>query len=307
MKTFSILTSDWRSLGLHVNRIQSAFLPAVILVSGLGIALPAIAGMKPTADIRLAQTQIPAPPMTSGSGTSTGTQYVVYVDGNDPILLAQVRQLQPDAFPTLLSGRSVIQAGRFNSYQNAQQQANTLANQGVGVDIAEVPATTISYTEPVPSAPNYTSGEPLPPLPSVPVPTTPGGMPASQVSAASPNVEFGQPPNFPQAAPTNGTPGAPMNVAPPASQPNQAVGPTTTFNQEAAPYYVVIPAAYQDLPGISSRLIQLGTPAAQVQNRTQPLGPHVAVGPFSDRSLANQWSNFFRDAGYRSSRVHFDR
>jgi hypothetical protein len=51
----------------------------------------------------------------------------------------------------------------------------------------------------------------------------------------------------------------------------------------------------------------LGTPADRVQMRTAPRGPHVAVGPFADRGLANQWSNFYRDAGLSSSRVFFQR
>jgi hypothetical protein len=75
----------------------------------------------------------------------------------------------------------------------------------------------------------------------------------------------------------------------------------------SAPYYVVIPTSSSNLQVVSAQIIQLGTPADRVQMRTAPRGPHVAVGPFADRGLANQWSNFYRDAGLSSSRVFFQR
>lgn len=298
MKTVPILTLGWRSLGQPKYPLKLAsklaLAPIASLSLLLGIAPQAVANPELLAQLAFP----PAPPAAPSASSTAGQQYIVYVDGSNPTVLAQVRQLQPDAFPTFHGGRSVIQTGRFNSYQNAQQQATILANQGLGADVAEVPAA-FSYASAVPSAPNYSGG--LPGLPVVPVPAAPGG-PSIQANAA-PGVEFGQPPGFPQALPASPS-GATLENGPPATAPSPTQAPSVANG--SAPYYVVIPGAANDLPNISSRVIQLGTPAAQVQNRTQPLGPHVAVGPFRDRGLANQWSNFFREAGYRSSRVHYD-
>ncbi|PSN18122.1 hypothetical protein C7271_14175 [filamentous cyanobacterium CCP5] len=298
MKTLPILTLGWRSLGQAANPGRLALAPLAGMTIFLGAA-PQVLG---ETEVRLAQvTMPPAPPVSAGYGNASGQQYIVYVDGSNPATLAQVRQIQPDAFPTFHSGRSIVQAGRFNSYQNAQQQASLLAGLGLGADVAEVPVA-YSYAQPVPSAPSYGGNSQLPALPVVPVPSTPTAPPIQ--ANAAPGVEFGQPPSFPQALPASPG-GATLENGPPAGVPS----PTPTApgaGNSSAPYYVVIPGASGDLPNISSRVIQLGTPAAQVQNRTQPLGPHVAVGPFRDRGLANEWSNFFREAGYRSSRVHYD-
>jgi hypothetical protein len=75
----------------------------------------------------------------------------------------------------------------------------------------------------------------------------------------------------------------------------------------SAPYYVVIPTDASNLGTLSSRVIQLGTPADRVQQRTEPRGPHVAIGPFADRGLANRWNDFYREAGLGNSRVFFER
>lgn len=233
---------------------------------------------------------VPAPSTYANVGGLPTEQYIVYLPSSDPGLLNQVRLLEPSAFVTTHQGQPVIQVGRYSYVQNAQQQVNTLSSQGLSAAIASVaPAAAIAPTYgQVPSPPpTYISASELPPLPVVAVPQN-AGVPA--VAAPVQNVPFGQ-------APVAATADMPP---PPATPPTTvAAAPTTA----GAPFYVVIPAPAQDLPTLTGQLIQLGTPADRVQPSQGGLGPHVAVGPFRDRGLAEQWSGYFRDAGFRASRV----
>ncbi|WP_223280048.1 hypothetical protein [Nostoc sp. PA-18-2419] len=77
-------------------------------------------------------------------------------------------------------------------------------------------------------------------------------------------------------------------------------------------YYVIIPTTLQDLPGIAAQIRQnlarfsqdLGR-SGGVLERTQPRGPHVAVGPFADRVQAQEWNKYLRNTGYRNARVYY--
>ncbi len=69
-------------------------------------------------------------------------------------------------------------------------------------------------------------------------------------------------------------------------------------------YYVVVPGS--NVQDIATQMTRLGAPAASVQIRQQPRGPHVALGPFSDRRLANQWNAYFRGNGL-DARVYYGR
>jgi hypothetical protein len=218
-----------------------------------------------------------------------------------------VRTVEPTAFRTNFQGRSVIQAGRFNMSSNAQQRMTDLAALGVASQMAQVAAAVPSFAQ-TPALPSnvYASSGDLPPLPdvgfaqgpggAVPVPALPPGV--AQVPPTPGNVEFGQELNYgTPSAPPSGQMLPPPNVAP----------PTESFTAPRAPYFVVIPTDSSNLGNVSSQVIQLGTPPDRVQQRTAPRGPHVAVGPFTDRALANRWNDFYREAGIGNSRVHFER
>ncbi|HEY9600411.1 MAG TPA: hypothetical protein V6C85_02295 [Allocoleopsis sp.] len=71
-------------------------------------------------------------------------------------------------------------------------------------------------------------------------------------------------------------------------------------------YFVVIPGSRNDLPNIADRVIQLGVSRHAVYERSQPRGPHVAVGPFDEREKADRWSNYLRSMGM-DARVYFGR
>jgi hypothetical protein len=267
------------------------------------------------------------PPSAAGSQPLPGQQYVVFVNGTSDLVLEQVRLVEPAAFRTNHQGQTVIQAGRFNSPQNAEQLINQLAQQGISSRMAEVGAAVPYYAQAPVQSPNiYAANGDLPPLPtgtmppsnpvmpdSQPVPELPamppsdmapqGTLPDSTsvppVPGQGSSVEFGQeltysvPPN-PNAYPVDTTPPGTAAVVP------------SSGARISAPYYVVIPTPEGNLPELSTQIIQLGTPADRVQQRLTPRGPHVAVGPFEDRGLAFQWNRFYREAGIGNSRVYYN-
>lgn len=282
-------------------------LPAFRYVSTAAIAA-AVLGLAPQG---LAQGFDAVPPLPAGAlpvpGTAptSGQQYLIYVNDTSNTTLSQVRIVEPTAFRTNFQGRSVIQAGRFNMSSNAQQRISELSALGVRGEMAQVAAAAPSFAQ-TPALPGnvYAANGELPPLPdaafpggaAVPVPALPPGV--AQVPPAPGNVEFGQELNYgAPPLPSVGVMSPPPNAAP----------PTESFTAPRAPYFVVIPTDSSDLGNVSNQVIQLGTPPDRVQQRTAPRGPHVAVGPFTDRGLANRWNDFYRQAGLGNSRVHFER
>lgn len=82
--------------------------------------------------------------------------------------------------------------------------------------------------------------------------------------------------------------------------------------KQASRYYVVIPTTQEQLPAIAEQIRQnlarfsqgLGQ-SGGVLERTQPRGPHVAVGPFPDRFQAGEWNKYLRNTGYGNARVYY--
>ncbi|MEH2325303.1 MAG: hypothetical protein V7K32_17425 [Nostoc sp.] len=80
----------------------------------------------------------------------------------------------------------------------------------------------------------------------------------------------------------------------------------------ASRYYVVIPTTQEQLPAIAEQIRQnlarfsqgLGR-SGGVLERTQPRGPHIAVGPFSDRFQAGEWNKYLQNIGYKNARVYY--
>jgi hypothetical protein len=252
---------------------------------------------------------IPVPGAAMPQAPVSGQQYVVFVNDTSETTLQQVQMIEPTAFRTSFQGRPVIQAGRFNHSANAQQRVNDLASRGVMAQMSAAPAAQPVFAQ-TPALPGnvYASSGQLPPLPGVTVipPQGTAGLPALPPPAQTSPVplaptEFGQ--QLTYAAPA--TPNAyPVNMPPPASTALAAPAAAPVAN---APFYVVIPTSAANLQTLSAQVIQLGTPGDRVQARTEPRGPHVAVGPFADRGLAEQWSDFYRSAGIGGSRVFYQR
>ncbi len=73
-------------------------------------------------------------------------------------------------------------------------------------------------------------------------------------------------------------------------------------------YYVAIPARSQDLPAIEDRIRRnLGQSLGNINilRRNSPRGTHIAVGPFADRGLAEQWNATIKNAGLGNARVYY--
>lgn len=291
-------SSCGRGLSLRVAAAIAIAATSVIstvpqgMAQGYEVVPPLPAGAVPVPGAAMPQ-QVP----------TSGQQYLIYVGDTSEATLSQVRLVEPTAFRTSFQGRSVIQAGRFNMTGNAQQRITDLGALGVRAEMAQV-AAAVPYYSQTAALPNnvYASNGDLPPLPdaafsqavtAVPVPALPPGVAAVPPAG---NVEFGQELNYGvPAAPPAGEIMAPPTTAPPMTE------------SASAPYYVVIPTDASSLGTVSSQVIQLGTPPDRVQQRTEPRGPHVAVGPFADRGLANRWNDFYRQAGLGNSRVFFER
>ncbi|WP_414542447.1 hypothetical protein [Nostoc sp. CCY0012] len=88
------------------------------------------------------------------------------------------------------------------------------------------------------------------------------------------------------------TPGQPTQSSPP--------------RQESA-YYAVIPVVTGDVFLMADNIRRTSGQYNFVQARQQPLGPHVAVGPFPTRADAERWNQYLRELGYGNSRVYYGR
>ncbi|MEH1819165.1 MAG: hypothetical protein V7L31_08820 [Nostoc sp.] len=83
-------------------------------------------------------------------------------------------------------------------------------------------------------------------------------------------------------------------------------------NRSVSRYYVAIPTTPEQLPTIAAQIRQNIAQFSQglgrsggVFERTQPRGPHVAVGPFPDRYQAEEWNKYLRNIGYANARVYY--
>jgi hypothetical protein len=72
-------------------------------------------------------------------------------------------------------------------------------------------------------------------------------------------------------------------------------------------YYVVIPAEARNISVMANDIRNKSGQYNLVLARQQPLGPHVAVGPFPTRGDAERWNQYVRDIGYGNARVYYGR
>ncbi|MCS6812024.1 MAG: DUF3747 domain-containing protein [Cyanobacteria bacterium] len=98
--------------------------------------------------------------------------------------------------------------------------------------------------------------------------------------------------------------GTPSSPSPSLTGTPTSPSPSLTGLFPERAYFVVIPAATRDLPAIARRVNQLGVSTVNIFQRESPRGPHVAVGPFMQRGLAEQWKSYLRNAGF-DARVYF--
>ena len=77
--------------------------------------------------------QAPSPRISPRRPTSASNLYRVEIDGYSPLLLSQVRQIEPGAFVRQADG--VIQAGVFADENNAQSRVRELAARGIRAQV----------------------------------------------------------------------------------------------------------------------------------------------------------------------------
>jgi hypothetical protein len=261
--------------------------PAILPQSGSATtpSFPA-SSTSPSVNVPTLQNTVPAElpsqtPTTAPQSPTTATvaaqRYAVLVNGNSPLLLDQVRKVESGAFLQDHDGHQVIQAGLFSEPSRADQQVAALAEQGIGAEVVFV-----TRTIPVASTPtmvSYASSSSLP---------EPDLLPATSTQR---EVIFGQAPSFDNA--------------------DSVVAASSSVELPDNSYYVVIPGRTAELRDISLIVTYLSEGLNVQENaileRESPLGPHVIVGPFVNRSAAFRWNDYFRAFGLVDSRVYYRR
>ncbi|MEB3230884.1 MAG: hypothetical protein VKJ64_07745 [Leptolyngbyaceae bacterium] len=234
----------------------------------------------------------PVVPMGSGpteDGEATGELYMVYVDGDSPLLLEQVQQVEPSATIQPFEGQTVILVGMFDRASAANQQIERLDERGIQADVAAVSRVVLT---PSANPPADTS----PPLP-----------PADTLTALPPAMTANPVSDLPAVTVPSMTPAS--NPVPPPLVP-EPVPPSVPLAQTATPsegaYYVVIPGQTSTLGALQEQVMLLGAVPAAVTQRDRPIGPHLLIGPFVDQSAASRWNDFFRNFDM-DSRVYYKR
>ena len=253
----------------------------------------------------------PAPPGV-GSGPDAGSDlFMVYVNGSSPLLLEQVRQVQPDALIQEYEGQPIILVGAYDSSSRAEQQIAALENQGISATVTSVP--NLVFEPQIPAHSGFAAIPDLPPAaentridPTLPAATLPpavqpaqtlsspsAALPAATVSATPPGreIEF------------NTVPRPAASSVPAPSTTRVARVEATTSDSS---YYIVIPGDSDELPSVREQILMLGARQDAVSQREEPLGPHVLVGPFVDRQSASRWNRFLRGFGM-NARVYYRR
>ncbi|NEQ26244.1 MAG: hypothetical protein F6K28_45840 [Microcoleus sp. SIO2G3] len=258
---------------------------ATLLLSGMAAPLRAqsvVDGLPPPPNLPTVQpalppnfdapsAPLPSAPLPAARPTvgSRSQAYLVYVNGDSPLLLAQVRRVESSAFVDDRDGQQVIQAGVFTEEDRAQQQVAALQQQGIEAQMRQIARS----MPPAGDRPAAVAANNLPPdlLPEVQV---------------SPQVEFGQPLN---------TPIAPSN--------SQVAVRGSSYYVVIPGRRSSLPNITDLVTTLGSGL---NVTENDVQELGSPRGPHVLVGPFVDRRTASRWNRYFRDFGL-DARVYYRR
>ena len=207
---------------------------------------------------------------SSTGNFSTSGLYRVEINGSSSSLLQRVRNIEPGAFIRRREG--VIQAGVFQQQIRAQIRAQELVNNGINAKVIDVNNRQVvedSNNQTLPTNGTITFGQ----------------------SSFSNNSTFSN----------NNT----VNSNP---LPNPTV--STGIVNNPAPrdrdnsYFVIIPGKPEDLPNVNNQLVSAGINPQLIRQREAPLGPHLLIGPFVNRDLANEWERSLRGAGW-DARVHY--
>ena len=268
-----------RSSRLNDAPVAYGWLVGVAIAASLSGASPATAQvmeqLPPPPNVTFGETlptATPVPYRSSAASSRAAAQdaYLVFVNGDSPLMLQQVRAIVPSADYREHEGRTVIEAGVFQPQDDANQQIAQLESRGIGagLDRVEIAASRASV--------NAFAG-------------TGGSAPRE--------VEFGQ-------STVAVAPGSSASI--PSNQPASSRR-SGEDSEDSANYFVVVPSNGMNVETISQYVAQLAldAPASGVQVG-QHLGSHVRVGPFRDRGTAQNWENYLRAFGM-DARVHYRR
>lgn len=243
-----------------------------------------------------------APPSRARSrrDSTTGRIYEVDVYGDNPMLLAQVQRIVPDAFVRHRDG--VIQAGAFVEKSYAVERVQLLEAQGIRAQIRTVSARS--------SDSSRRGSDVLRANDSISVSNSPRLTRSSPAAASDfPNItgnSSGTASDSPRTTDTAPTVSGdfPIVDAPRAiGNPPVALSDSHSLGRS---YFVVIPGGRKNLDNMASQIVRLGVSREAVLIREGPRGPHLAVGPFAERGQAERWSSYLRSSGM-DARVYFGR
>jgi hypothetical protein len=244
-------------------------------------------------------------------------QYLVYVNGDSPLLLEQVRTVEPQAFVRFFDEQNVIQSGLFNEQQDAKKRVESLNAIGIRANVARI--------EVVPSIPEYRAE--IPEELYLVYVSGDSDLLLNEVRKVEPRAVartyqgeriiqaglFNERENARQRVTALNSIGVRAGI----TKVNEQVQPDYTKyppNQRrrsqrlnSKNYYVVIPAREKYLPDIAETVELLGAPVDGILERERPLGNHVAVGPFPDRGTAERWNRYLLDFGLSNARVYYGR
>lgn len=71
------------------------------------------------------------------------------------------------------------------------------------------------------------------------------------------------------------------------------------------PYLVIVPARTTEFAALTEQMVRMGVRADAIQAKTAPVGPHLAIGPFTQQSEADYVSGYLRRSGM-DARVYYE-
>ncbi|HEY9866026.1 MAG TPA: SPOR domain-containing protein [Candidatus Obscuribacterales bacterium] len=72
-------------------------------------------------------------------------------------------------------------------------------------------------------------------------------------------------------------------------------------------YFILIPSPRNQLVSVAENIVALGVPSQSIQMQQATSNPFVAVGPFVNQQLAQQWETYLQSSGLSRAIVYFGR
>ncbi|MGL6139256.1 MAG: SPOR domain-containing protein [Planktothrix sp.] len=72
-------------------------------------------------------------------------------------------------------------------------------------------------------------------------------------------------------------------------------------------YFILIPSQRNQLVSVAENVVALGVPSQSIQMQQATSNPFVAVGPFANQQLAQQWETYLQSSGLSRAVLYFGR